>query len=285
MANLRIKVGTIEMTAQGGAEFIAQERGAFNDFLKHKIGEDLLAAQKRRAAIQEKKTTDKPEAAEPVKPAAADVMCAMRRLRGSCVSPAELKRYKAEGKLNEHLYSFDEIDITLDNGRTMTIVCGYSDCKKARFVFKDCYDEHVMNEEDTNKTGYKGSAGRKHVLEDIYPHMPQEWKDIIVPRVLTEIIDGHKIDYADPMWLPSATDVFGASEDGYWPIETDSFQLDIFKRERDRVKECGDNGTYLWWLRSVSSSSTHYFRRVNTRGGSSSNPAYYSFGFAPGFDI
>lgn len=187
--------------------------------------------------------------------------------------------------MDNYLRPFNEIDIILDNGRTVTIVCGYSDCKKARFVFRDCYDEHVMNEEDTNKTGYKGSAGRKHVLEDIYPHMPQEWKDIIVPRVLTEIIDGHKIDYADPMWLPSATDVFGASEDGCWPIETDSFQLGIFKRERDRVKECGYNGTYLWWLRSVRSSSTSYFRNVYTSGSSYSDNASYSRGFAPGFDI
>lgn len=227
------------------------------------------------------------DATETAKPADPNTMWAMRRMQKSYISPARLTQYKTEGALDKYIHPFDEIDITLDNDRTVTIVCGYSDCTKARFVFKDCYDAHVMNEESTNKTGYKGSAGRKHVLEDIYPHMPQEWKDIIVPRILTEIIDGHKIDYADPMWLPSATDVFGAAEDGSWPIETDSFWLDIFKRDRDRdrVKECGGNGTYPWWLRSVSSSSTYTFRCVYTDGSGGNYRANYSYGFAPGFDI
>lgn len=284
MANLRIKCGAIEMSATGGAEYIAQESGAFYDFLKHKMGEDLLAAQRRR----EKNRNAEPEKnddATQAEPERCANLCRLRRVHGGYISTAQLAQRRAEGRLHEIISPFDEIDIPLDTGGTVTVVCGYSDATTARFVFKDCWDEHVMNEENTNKTGYHGSAGRKHVLEDIYPHLTQEWKDIIKPRSITETINGEEHNYEDPMWLPSATDVFGDSEDGYWAKEPDSFQLEIFKRERDRVKECGDNGTYHWWLRSVYASYTTYFRYVYTSGGSSSSDAYRSRGFAPGFDI
>ena len=79
--------------------------------------------------------------------------------------------------------------------------------------------------------------------------------------------------------------MFGPSEEGYWKDIDDSFQLEIFKRERDRVKECGDNGTYPYWLRSVTATNTYYFRLVTTGGSYSYGSANYSYGFAPGFDI
>lgn len=104
-------------------------------------------------------------------------------------------------------------------------------------------------------------------------------------RKIVEEIDGERAEYADPLWLLSATDVFGPSEEGYWKDIDDSFQLPIFKRERDRVKECGSEGTYPYWLRSVHATYSYYFCYVHTDGGASSNYAIWSYGFAPGFDI
>ena len=207
----------------------------------------------------------------------------MRAIQPRHITPDKLKAAIREGRLDGIIKPFDEIDIPLDTGGTVTVVCGYSDSCAARFVLKDCWDEAVMNEEATNKGGYFKSKGRAHVLVDIWPHISQEWREIIKPRKLVEIIDGERIEYSDPMWLPSVTDVFGPSEDGYWADEADSFQLPIFEKERDRVKECGDNGTYPYWLRSVYSGSTTYFRIVYT--GGSNDIAYGSYGFAPGFDI
>ena len=65
---------------------------------------------------------------------------------------------------------------------------------------------------------------------------------IIKPRKIVEEIDGERVEYADLMWLLSATDVFGPSEEGYWKDLDDSFQLPIFKRERDRVKRVRERG-------------------------------------------
>lgn len=209
----------------------------------------------------------------------------MRKFRPAHVSPAIISEAKRQGRLDVFLKPFDEIDIPLDTGGTVTVVCGYSDPNTARFVLKDCWDEAVMNDEATNKTGYFKSKGRAHVLVDILPHIAQEWRALFKPRQMVEEINGERVEYADLMWLPSATDVFGPSEDGYWKDLDDSFQLPIFKKERDRVKECGDEGTYPYSLRSVFATYSYIFGLVGADGGYSSSYAYYSIGFAPGFDI
>lgn len=273
MAQVKIKVGAIEFTVNGGAELIAQERGAFVDYLKHKMGENILAARQRREERERQRSAgpDGPDNA--------------RATVQRHITPDILKAAIREGELDRIVRPFDEIDIPLDTGGTVTAVCGYSDSCAARFVFKDCWDEAVMNDEATNKGGYFKSKGRAHVLTDILPHIAQEWRAIFKPRQLAETINGERMEYADLMWLPSATDVFGPSEEGYWKDIDDSFQLEIFKRERDRVKECGDNGTYPYWLRSVSATNATHFRLVYTDGSGSGSYAYYSLGFAPGFDI
>ena len=311
MANLKIRSGAIEMTATGGADFIGKERDAFYDFLKHKIGEDVLAAKERREKLRNKIAEGMEKAVEAAGEykeavSAASAACKvpengdvlqgvhvgtcpatynMRAYKQMYITPEMLRTNKAAGKLDELLHPFDEIDVPLTTGGTVTVVCGYVTPTTARFVFKDCWDEHVMNEENTNKTGYFKSAARKHILEDILPNIAPEWREIIVPRTIVEIIDGERVEYNDALWMPSATDVFGTPEGAWWKDEGDDFQLPIFKRERDRVKECGDEGTYPWWLRSVDATTAYSFCIVGTDGGAYNNRAYYSRGFAPGFDI
>lgn len=211
--------------------------------------------------------------------------CAMRAARNTSISPAMLRQNIRAGQLDKLLQPFDEIDVPLDTGGTVTVVCGSVKPTTARFVLRDCWDEDVMNDKATNKTGYFKSKARQHVLENIYPRIAKEWRDIIVPRTIVEIIEDERVEYADTLWLPSATDVFGPSKEGCWKDEGENEQLVIFKRDRARVKEYGDNSAYPWWLRSVNSGSTYYFRYVDTGGSSSYCSAYYSLGFAPGFDI
>lgn len=212
-------------------------------------------------------------------------LCRFRLVESGDISPDDLKTAVEEGNVDEVVSPFDEIDIPLDTGGTVTVVCAYSSPNTARFVFKDCWDEAAMNDEATNKGGYYKSKGRAHVLVDILPHIAQEWRAIFKPRKMVEEIDGERVEYADPLWLLSATDVFGPSEEGYWKDIDDSFQLPIFKRERDRVKECGSEGTYPYWLRSVNATYSYNFCYVNTDGSAYSSNAHWSYGFAPGFDI
>lgn len=262
---------TVEIT---GADYIHE------DLIKSIIGRaEQPATPEREAAVGNHPITEPEENDDKAG------RCRLRRVRSGYIYPALLEQYKAEGRLDELISPFDEIDIPLDTGETVTVVCAYVEPEWARFVFKDCWDEAVMNDEATNKTGYFKSKGRAHVLVDILPRIAQEWRAIFKPRQIAEEIDGERVEYADLMWLPSATDVFGPSEDGYWKDIDDSFQLPIFKRERDRVKECGDEGTYPYWLRSVEAAGTAGFRNVHTGGSGGGSSAGYSFGFAPGFDI
>lgn len=209
----------------------------------------------------------------------------LRRVIQRTITPDILKRAMEMEELDKVLPIRSQIDVPLTGGGFVTVECGYVTPTMARFVFLDCWDEGVMNKENTNKTGYYGSDARKHVLGDILPQIAPEWRELMAPRKLSEVIDGKKVEYADPMWLPSATDLFGPSNGRWWNDEPDSFQMEIFKRERERIKELGDKGTYLWWLRSVFATNAYAFCYVLTDGGASINIAYCSYGFAPGFDI
>lgn len=178
----------------------------------------------------------------------------------------------------------DEFQIPLKNGQLATAVFGkYTKDGHRRFVFKDCIAEHVMNDEPTNEGGYFKSELRRYVLEDLLPLLPDQLREALEPRVMCEIVDGETQEYADALWIPSATDVFGDGE--YWELEPDSEQLDIFKRERDRVKELGDKGTWYWWLRSPDRSYSTSFVFVFYTGFVYSGIASHSYGVAPGFDL
>lgn len=293
MSELTLRFGEARLHVEGDADLVARERAAFLEHLgrldrqREKAGE-LLAVLLRAGHAPEKAEEPVSKKAEPEEPAeeksvTQDDLCRLRSIHVGFISPSQLKRAKAEGKLDHLLDKRDEIEVPLDTGGTVTVVCCYVTPTSARFVFKDCWDEGVMNDEATNKTGYFKSKGRKHVLEDIYPHIAAEWREIIVPRTFVETIEGERVEYSDPLWLPSATDVFGTPDGAWWKDGDDDFQLPVFARERDRVKECGH--ACSWWLRSVDASYTGSFCIVYTDGSANSTYAYSSDGFAPGFDI
>ena len=309
MSELYLKFGEAQLKVEGDADLVERERKIFLERLAQqndKAAEavtglvELLKKPTSRVRAARCAPDENPMLMHSVEdfdvPESGDVLQGvrvgavpptynMRAYHQLYITPAMLRTNKAAGKLDELLHPFDEIDVPLTTGGTVTVVCGYVTPTTARFVFKDCWDEHVMNRENTNKTGYYKSDARKHVLEDILPNIAPEWREIIVPRTIVEIIDGERVEYADAMWLPSATDVFGTPDDAWWKDEGDDFQLPIFKKERDRVKECGDEGTYPWWLRSVYATAAGNFCRVSTGGSAYYYSAYVSYGFAPGFDI
>ena len=52
------------------------------------------------------------------------------------------------------------------------------------------------------------------------------------------------------------------------------------------MKEHVGDGTWFWWLRSPYASNSYYFVSVDTNGTVYyDGNAYYSIGFAPGFDL
>lgn len=210
----------------------------------------------------------------------------MRTIANRTITPDVLKTAINEENLDGLLHLFDEIDIPLDTGGTVTAVCAYVEPEWARFVFKDCWNRNVMNDEaNIAGAGYFKSKGRARVLVDILPHITQEWRAIFKPRKMVEVIHGERVEYEDLMWLPSATDVFGPSENGEWKDIDGSFQLPIFKQERDRAKRYGKNRTTPYWLRSVCTTDSSRFFYVYPGVCTHSTCQDFSLGFAPGFDI
>ena len=146
--------------------------------------------------------------------------------RNKEISFAELKKAISSGNGLELIRPGDKFAIELKNGERVNAVCGgYVNEKRARFVLEDCLAEKWrMNDTPTNKGGYLKSEGRRHVLEDILPLFPDELAEAFEPRFMSEEIDGERHEYADTLWIPSATDVFGAGD--WWNEEPDSFGSD-----------------------------------------------------------
>lgn len=209
----------------------------------------------------------------------------IKRKTAEEISVKELKEAISSGHGLEVIRPFDELEIELTDGELVTAVCaGYVSPTRARFALKDGLAEPwQMNKRATNKGGYLKSEGRRHVLEDILPRFPEELRDAFAPRFFCEEIDGEKHEYADTLYLPRMTDIFGPG--GWWNDEPDCVQLEIFKRERDRVKECGDRGTFPYWTSSVYAGSSATFCLVRTSGTAGNSDATFSFAFAPFFDL
>lgn len=188
-----------------------------------------------------------------------------------------------------------ELDMTLEGGEAVTVVVAAHLPATAdkpagiRFVFKDALAEpHRMNDDWTNKGGYKASEARRYILEEVFPRLPADLRALIRPRKIVEITREGVLEYEDPLWLPSETDMFGrgaGSLQGGKADGPDDFQLPIYMTERDRVKMCGDRGTYPYWCRSVYASNSSNFCRVTTDGSAGSYGAHYSWALAPGFDF
>lgn len=273
MSRLKIKCGSLEWEASGTETFLTQER---------QVAMGLIGAQPVPVL-------------GPV--AGADGSPVLYRRVGAAVNLSELKRLFATGDGPQVIDLHDELEIKLTNSYTAAVeFAGFDPAGHGYFVFKDCIGKRKMNTEAvTNKGGYYKSLGREYVLNDLYALLPPELKELIVPRKITERINGEAVTYADPLWVPSATDVFGprTPDRRWWPEEPDCFQLPVFQRERNRVKEFApfvadvepDYGTCNWWTRSPYATYAANFCYVYADGNANSNHAGNSYGFAPGFCI
>lgn len=193
----------------------------------------------------------------------------------------DLKTAITEGTDKELIHSGDTIPVELKNGEKVLFDVARDESGKVFFVLHDCLDdERSMNSRNTNKGGWRDSVMRKYLNKTIYSLLPDDLQAAIAPTKIVQTIEGEQVETEDKLFLLSYTQVFGKSRYFDEPEDT---QLDIFKTERGRVKECADHGTWWWWLRSPASSASTTFMHVGNGGGSGSNFAGNSFGVAFGF--
>ena len=193
-----------------------------------------------------------------------------------------LKAAVADGSIRELLHSRDQIPVTLKTGEKVIFDVTYDETGKLFFVMHDCMDkEHFMNAHWTNAGGWPACNMRRYLNNTVLDLLPDDLQAVIKPTTITQVIDGETVTCEDKLFLLSRTQVFGR---GPWTAkEPDDTQLDIFLTERDRVKLCGDHGTWFWWLRSASGSGS--FNYVSSGGYGSGDGADASGAVALGFCI
>ncbi len=171
---------------------------------------------------------------------------------------AELKAAAEAGTIDEIIKSGDVIPFTLKTGEEVAVRATRDESGKPFFVLEDCLeDEHAMNKQNTTKGGWAACEMRKYLNKTIFALLPDDLQAVIAPTQIVQVVDGERVETDDKLFLLSRTQVFGK---GAWSErEPEDTQLDCFKREKNRVKECGDNGTWWWWLRSANGDYSFYY--------------------------
>ena len=177
--------------------------------------------------------------------------------------------------------------ITLTNGDVISFDLAHKNAYGATniFVIADCYGEHCMNSRPTNKGGWNMSEMRQHLREDILPLLPTDLKRLIIPRTILQKFDGEIVEPKngpDLIWLPSITEVDAEHPSS---VDVDDVHFDFFDTEKSRVKELDPHGTWPWWLRSATASSTANFENVSNGGDASNYNAIDTIGVCFGFCI
>lgn len=102
-----------------------------------------------------------------------------------------IKKAQADGKLQELLQVGDELDITLKTGEELTVQAVGTTEHGLIFLLKDCMkDEHGMNKRMTNKGGWRDSEMRLWLNGTIIHMLPDELREMIVPRRIVQTVDG-----------------------------------------------------------------------------------------------
>ena len=136
----------------------------------------------------------------------------------------------------------------------------------------------------TNKGGWKDSAMRKWLNEDVLPRLPKELQAMIVPRTIRQMIDGKEVQTQDKLWLPSFTEMCGADAAAEWaPGDLGDEQFELFASERSRVKEAPGRGPWWYWLSSPYASFSTRFCLINSNGNAYCYYASTATGVAFGF--
>jgi len=176
----------------------------------------------------------------------------------------------------------DEISCALKDGTKVTFVVAHINPygeNEAVLVLKDCLpDRHVMNEECTNKGGWRDSDMRTYLKDKIYPLLPDDLKEHIRTRIIVQNHRGEELRSEDDIWLLSRTEVFGGNNS----VDVGDVHFDLFNDEKSRVKQI-DGETAWYSLRSPWSSNTTNFALVYNNGSEYNNFASNSIGVSFGF--
>ena len=177
----------------------------------------------------------------------------------------------------------DVITDKLKNGETFSVevvaLNPYAE-NTAVFVFKDLPERYVMNDDATNRGGWRDCKMRRHLRDEFFALLPDDLQAVIKERTIKQKLNGNIVTTQDKLWIMSHVEIFG----GTYETDIDDVQFEWFKDRRNRIKFF--NGEpYYWWERSPYYNTTYYFCFVITAGNAGYSYAYLSYGVAPAFII
>ena len=151
---------------------------------------------------------------------------------------------------------------------------------KAKATFRFTIDgEFNMNDEWTNKGGWKNCKMRKVYCQRLFKLLPQELQEVI-EEVEKETTKGNAstdiVKTKDRIFLLSLTEATGEHYWGGYVKEGEQYEL--FKKKGYKFNK--------WvWLRSPSTSHATYFYAVSSSGSFSNGSAYGTYGVCFAFAI
>ena len=165
----------------------------------------------------------------------------------------------------------DILEVKLKNCNVVEFEKVHSKAGISFFVLKDIWPYLMhMNATRTAVGGYPGSYLNKWLNEDVLELIPDELKEVILPRKITQDVNGRKYSTVCKLWIPSIVEVYGKDDidtgEEILNIEPNNEQFEWFKSKENIVKDY-DNARGYWWLRTpFRPSSTSNFCYINASG-------------------
>ena len=183
------------------------------------------------------------------------------------------------------LHTGDIFEVTLKNTETIRFEKVHSKAGVTFFVLKDLWlCEYPMNCISTNEGGFPNSNINEWLNSVVIALLPDELVEKILPRKITQYIDGKEYSTICKLWIPSAVEVFGkdACSGKALLIEPNNEQFRWFKKAKHRIKGSVDFDPY-WWTRTPNPSSSELFWFVYNHGHHTNSSANTHLGVAFGF--
>ena len=181
----------------------------------------------------------------------------------------------------------DTFEVTLKNNKTVVFEKVHNKAGISFFVLKDLWMyRHHMNPTSNNEGGFPNSDANEWLNNDILYLLPDDLVEKILPRKITQYIDGKEYSTVCKLWIPSVVEVFGKDD---WSEETLAIEptdehFDWFKEEKHRIKEFAGSAD-SWWLRSPGVGGSTAFWAVGSSGYCGHVSAGNYYGVAFGFCI
>lgn len=165
----------------------------------------------------------------------------------------------------------DNIEIELSRYGRFTASLQKIEGKLFIFMFDDCIARTSMNQENTNKGGYKESYIEQFLSTDVYNAFPED-----IRKYLKEVT------------LPTVGQIFGHNNEwcNKYLVMDENEQFPLMKKRQNRVA-CFEDDICWWWLQNPvkSEHSSANFAGVDGYGNAFYGGASGSFGVRPVFTL